>query len=78
MIAFNIFVKYDDVWMHSAATLRERPHFTLHLAKDNKAIGDLTIDFPSIDAVEEFIMNLENAFGLSEFRNKGEDKDEDS
>lgn len=59
---FDIYVDYDDVWLHSAATTKKSPEFTLHFRKENKGTGDLTIRFPSIEAVDEFIDNLKMAF----------------
>jgi len=59
---FDIYVDYDDVWLHSAATMKKKPEFTLHFHNENKATGDLTIRFPSIESIDEFIENLQMAF----------------
>ena len=72
MTTFDITLNYDDVWLHSAMTRAEQSEISLHFNKSNEPVGTLTIRFPSVDAVKEFIFNLECAFVDDRFIVEGE------
>ena len=72
MTVFDVRVNYEGVWMHTAMLEKGEAEVTLHFAKGTEPVGDLTIRFPSVAAVKEFIFNLECAFVDDRFIVEGE------
>ena len=62
MTVFKIEVNYESAWMHSATLEDGSAAVSIYFTKNTEPVGDLTIRFPSVSAVKEFIFQLECAF----------------
>ena len=72
MTAFKITLDHDGAQTRSATWQDGRAEVSLHFSRDGEAVGDLTLRFPSVDAVREWIFNLECEFVDNRFIVEGE------
>lgn len=66
MKEFDIYLNFKNVWFFTGSS--NPLEFTIHSTE-----GDVTIVFESLKEVAELVMNIESAFDLSEFIEKGEE-----